>query len=79
MDISQFNPYVRYIDKRHAVTEYKDFVAAYDHRLFFVLSGSLEISLENGSHTTPRRDSRSSSAREWAISFSPTKAQNIMC
>ena len=51
MDISQFNPYVRYIDKRHAVTEYKDFVAAYDHRLFFVLSGSLEISLENGSHT----------------------------
>ncbi len=43
MDISQFNPYVRYIDKRHAGTEYKDFVAAYDHRLFFVLSGNLKV------------------------------------
>lgn len=78
MDISQFNPYVRYIDKRHAVTEYKDFVAAYDHRLFFVLSGSLEISLENGSHTLSEGQSIIIGPG-MGYSFSPTKAQNIMC
>lgn len=47
MDISQFNPYVRYIDKRRAGSEYKEPVAAYDHRLFFVSSGSLKIFLSD--------------------------------
>lgn len=51
MDISQFNPYVRYIDKRNAGTEYKEAVAAYDHRLFFVSSGKLKVFLESGIKT----------------------------
>ena len=39
MKIEQINPYVRYIDRRNKIKSYKDFVYAYDHRIFYVENG----------------------------------------
>ena len=41
MEISQFNPFIRYIDKRKYTDEYKEAVKAYDHRLFYVSKGTI--------------------------------------
>ncbi len=43
MDISQFNPFVRYIDRRKYITEYPEFLLAYDHRFFYSIDGVLKI------------------------------------
>ena len=43
MKIEQINPYVRYIDKRNKIKSYKDFVYAYDHRIFYVERGEIQI------------------------------------
>ena len=44
MELSKFNPFVRYITKRtkHSEhTDYPEFIYAYDHRLFFVTVGKI--------------------------------------
>lgn len=43
MNVSEFNPLIRFMDKRRGGVPYTDFVLAYDHRLFFVVSGSVRV------------------------------------
>lgn len=43
MDIALLCPFVRYIDKRTYIPEYPEEVFAYDHRMFYVLKGSVNI------------------------------------
>lgn len=39
--ISEINPFVRYMEKRNSFTAYKNFVMAYDHRIFYVHQGKI--------------------------------------
>ncbi len=46
MNIHEFNPFVRFMDKRRGGTPYSDFVLAYDHRLFYVTLGGIRVLYE---------------------------------
>lgn len=50
MDIALFCPFVRYIDKRTYIPEYSEEVFAYDHRMFFVLKGSVQVLVSGKSY-----------------------------
>lgn len=41
MNLSEINPFVRYIEKRNSLMPYKNFVMAYDHRIFYVHNGKI--------------------------------------
>lgn len=47
MDISQFNPLIRYISLRHGGENYENYVLAYDHRFFHTCSGCIKVLCEN--------------------------------
>lgn len=47
MDISQFNPLIRYIDKRCNLNSYFNSVVAFDHRFFYVSKGEIHIVLND--------------------------------
>lgn len=54
MEISKFNPFVRYITKRsykNKNTIYSDYVLAYDHRLFFVNGEKITFYVDNEKYT----------------------------
>lgn len=50
MTLLEINPYVRYVDKRDETTHYTDFVMSFDHRLFYVETGSFGLVTENENH-----------------------------
>lgn len=47
MELYEINPYVRFANKRSYIKPYENFVMAYDYRLFYVCSGSIEIVFED--------------------------------
>ena len=47
MDISQFNPLIRYISRRRGGEKYGCYVLAYDHRFFYTCTGYVTVSCEN--------------------------------
>jgi len=44
-----FNPYVRYVNKVTRCIPYPEFLCAFDHRLFFVTSGTFTAELTDRS------------------------------
>lgn len=46
MKAEEFNPYVRFVAHRNGAMAYNDFLCAYDHRAFFVLSGEILFEFE---------------------------------
>jgi len=47
MNISQLNPYLRYIQKRKSPVLCQQAVKAYDHRLIFIISGRMQVFINN--------------------------------
>ena len=48
------NPYLRYINKRY-ITEYVDYVMAYDFRIFYVKDGEMQIETENNEYIISKK------------------------
>ena len=46
MKAEEINPYVRFVAHRSGAMAYNDFLCAYDHRAFFVLSGEILFEFE---------------------------------
>lgn len=50
MDISQFNPLIRYISLRHGGENYENYVLAYDHRFFHTCTGCIKVFCETNTY-----------------------------
>ena len=51
MTLTEFNPYVRFMDRRNYVSTYPEFIMAYDHRLFYIDSGEIEADINGQNYT----------------------------
>jgi AraC-like DNA-binding protein len=49
--LTEFNPYVRFMDRRNYVSTYPEFIMAYDHRLFYIDSGEIEADINGQNYT----------------------------
>jgi len=56
MNMTEFNPFVRYMDKRDNFFTGKIESKAYDYRLFYIIKGSTELIVEGESHILKSND-----------------------
>ncbi|MBQ7039460.1 MAG: helix-turn-helix domain-containing protein [Clostridia bacterium] len=56
MNMAEFNPFVRYIDKRDNFYTGKTESIAYDYRLFYIIKGSTRLIVEGETHALKQND-----------------------
>ena len=56
MNDKEFNPYVRFINKRSFLSPYPEMVYAYDFRMLYLLAGTIKLELENDTLQLAKED-----------------------